>query len=310
MKKTLTQCPQVSAVVNLRIFLSKSFLGLAGTEIFQPYLMNVKRKRSGFVLSVISQWNSFFWAQNVDFVFIAMLNITFKDWIRSLWWEQTMCKLCGLLSDCISPCLWQIQCSPVPGERTTQCTTCNFVKDERLQEQKLKFQVLLSLHLCSKNSDAVATTRILCYSLFELWYNPKMSRQFHLMWRSNILILKAASEKFHLHLGNQGFLWKQTMHWCRILPKTSGLVSVRGKDGAELGAHSAEGPWACRDSWAHHGPECFMITSVFTALFPQLWNTFEKQEYMFCKTYICVWTSVFEKQEYMFSRNKLIVFNV
>lgn len=60
MKKTLIQCPQVSAVVNLGTFLSKSFLGLAGTEIFQPYLINVRRKCSGFLLSVISQRNSFF----------------------------------------------------------------------------------------------------------------------------------------------------------------------------------------------------------------------------------------------------------
>lgn len=80
------------------------------------------------------------------------------------------------------------------------CTTCNFVKDERQQEQKQKFKVLLRLHLWSKNSGAVATTRILCYSLSELWYNPNLSRPIHLTWKSNILIL-------NLHLGNSSWLW-------------------------------------------------------------------------------------------------------
>lgn len=169
MKKTLIQCPQVSAVVKLGTFLSKSFLGLAGTEIFQLYFIKVQRKCSGFLLSAISQWNSSFLSQNVEGFLIVMLNITLKGWIRSLWWEQTVWQALGIAVWLYLTLLCDRHAALQFHERgTLNCTTCNFVKDEILQEQKLKFKVLLSLHLWSKNNGAVATRRILCYSLFEL----------------------------------------------------------------------------------------------------------------------------------------------
>lgn len=189
------------------------------------------------------------------------------------------------------------------------CTPCNFVKDERLQEQKQKFKVLLSLHLWSKNSGAVATTRILCYSLSELWYNPKLSRPVHLTWKSNILILKAASEKFQLHLSNQGFLWKQTIHWCRILPK-----------------HWVWSVWEGRVvlSWGHVLLKDRELTQISELTMGQnvSWSLQCSQHHFhYCgkslksknicfEKHIYIWTSVFEKQEYMFSRNKQSIFTV
>lgn len=189
------------------------------------------------------------------------------------------------------------------------CTTCNFVKDERLQEQKQKIKVLLSLHLWSKNSGAVATTRILCYSLSELWHNPKLSRPIHLTWKSNILILKAASGKFQLHLGNQGFLWKQTMHRCRILPKRQVWSGWKGRMVLSWGHILLKDHELTQISELTVGQNVSWSLQCSQHRFHCGGKSLKSKNICFAKhTYI--WTSVFEKQEYMFSRNKQSIFIV